>query len=215
MENTMNWALFLQPYEFAVDNFLLKFQFLKNQYNLKGLKNPIVDITGRVKTPSSIIEKLDRLNMERKDYTELTDIGGIRITCKFIQDVYAIYELIKTRKDIQIVLVKDYIKYPKPSGYRSLHLIVKYAAETIDGQMPIYLEVQIRTLAMHLWASIEHSLKYKYYSKIPMGIKERLTEASRIAHDLDIEMSKIKHEMMLSDDDVDRAIDEHNWKRLS
>ena len=215
MENTINWALFLQPYEFAVDNFLLKFQFLKNQYNLKGLKNPIVDITGRVKTPSSITEKLERLNMDKTDYKELTDIGGVRITCKFIQDVYAIYELIKTRKDIQIVLVKDYIKYPKPSGYRSLHLIVKYSAETIDGQMPIYLEVQIRTLAMHLWASIEHSLKYKYYSNIPTSIKERLTEASKIAYNLDLEMSKIKSDMMLTDDELDRALDEHNWKRLS
>lgn len=215
MENTINWALFLQPYEFAVDNFLLKFQFLKNQYNLKGLKNPIVDITGRVKTPSSIAEKLERLNMSKTDYNELTDIGGVRITCKFIQDVYAIYELIKARKDIQIVLVKDYIKYPKPSGYRSFHLIVKYSAETIDGQMPIYLEVQIRTLAMHLWASIEHSLKYKYYSKIPTSIKERLTEASKIAYNLDLEMSKIKSDMMLTDDELDRALDEHNWKRLS
>lgn len=215
MENTMNWALFLQPYEFAVDNFLLKFQFLKNQYNLKGLKNPIVDITGRVKTPSSIIEKLDRLNMPRSDYRELTDIGGVRITCKFIQDVYDIYELIKSRKDIQIVLVKDYIKYPKPSGYRSFHLIVKYSAETIDGQMPIYLEVQIRTLAMHLWASIEHSLKYKYYSNIPASIKERLKETSKIANSLDIEMDKIKSDIVSAGDELDRAIDEHNWKRLS
>lgn len=215
MDNSRNWALFLQPYEFAVDNFMIKFKFLKNQYNLKGLKNPIVDITGRVKTPSSIIEKLERLGMKKTDYKELTDIGGIRITCKYIQDVYDIYELIKERKDTQIVLVKDYIKYPKPSGYRSFHLIVKYEAETIDGQLPIYLEIQIRTLAMHLWASIEHSLKYKYYSNIPTSIKERLTGASKIANDLDIEMSKIRDDMLALDDGLDRALDEHSWKRLS
>ena len=102
---------------------------------------------------------------------------------------------LKSRKDIEIFWIKDYIENPKPSGYRSLHLITKYNAETIDGQIPINIEFQIRTLSMHLWGSIEHSLKYKYYRNIPENIKLRLIEASRIAYDLDLEMSKIKIEM--------------------
>ena len=135
------------------------------------------------------------MNMNFDEIRNLSDIGGIRITCKYIQEVYEIFDLLKSRKDIEIFWIKDYIENPKPSGYRSLHLITKYNAETIDGQIPINIEFQIRTLSMHLWGSIEHSLKYKYYRNIPENIKLRLIEASRIAYDLDLEMSKIKIEM--------------------
>lgn len=203
-ENNFEWATFLQPYEFAVTNFLTKLQFIKKQYTSQGIKNPIEDITGRVKSPASIMEKLERLNMNFEEVRDLTDIAGIRITCKYIQDVYDIYNILNNRKDIKIVLVKDYIKYPKPSGYRSLHLIAKYNAETINGQMPVYMEFQIRTLAMHLWASIEHSLKYKYYLNIPQSLRNRLTEASKIAYDLDVEMSKIKSDMDSFEEDQER-----------
>ena len=213
-EDTFNWALFLQPYEFAVSNFLLKLQFIKRQYNTQGLKNPIEDITGRVKTPKSITEKLARMKLTMDNIRDLTDIAGIRITCRYIQEVYEIYELLKSRKDIKIVLVKDYIKNPKPSGYRSLHMIVKYNAETINGQMPVYMEFQIRTLAMHLWASIEHSLKYKYYSNIPTNLRDRLTNASKIANDLDIEMSKIKSDMEKIETEKDRIPDERFWSEI-
>ena len=197
MDKDINWTLFLQPYEFAVSNFLIKLQFIKKQYISQGLKNPIEDITGRVKNPKSIMAKLDRMKMSLEDVRDLTDIAGIRITCKYIQEVYEIYEMLSLRKDIKIVLVKDYIKNPKPSGYRSLHIIAKYNAETLDGQMGVYMEFQIRTLAMHLWASIEHSLKYKYYMNIPTNLRERLIKASKIAYDLDKEMSKIKNDMEL------------------
>ena len=213
------WTTFLQPYEFALTNFLTKLQFIKKQYTTQGLKNPIEDITGRLKSPASILEKLERLNMDIDDVRDITDIAGVRITCKYIQDVYQIYDILKARKDIKIVLVKDYIKYPKPSGYRSLHLIAKYNAETINGQMPVYMEFQIRTLAMHLWASIEHSLKYKYYLNIPQSLRNRLTEASKIAYDLDVEMSKIKSDMDSFEEDEERKpIEEkylNNWFKLN
>ena len=100
------WATFLQPYEFAVTNFLTKLQFIKKQYTSQGIKNPIEDITGRVKSPASIMEKLERLNMNFEEVRDLTDIAGIRITCKYIQDVYDIYNILNSRKDIKIVLVK-------------------------------------------------------------------------------------------------------------
>lgn len=194
-EETINWPQFLQPYEQAVDGFVMKLESIKKQYILAGKKNPIESVYGRVKTPKSILAKLKRMNMDFSEIRNLSDIGGIRITCKYIQEVYAIFELLKSRKDIEIFWIKDYIENPKPSGYRSLHIIAKYNAETIDGRIQINVEFQIRTLAMHLWASIEHSLKYKYYRNIPENIKIRLIEASRIAYDLDVEMSKIKVEM--------------------
>ena len=194
-EQTINWPQFLQPYEQAVNGFILKLESIKKQYILAGLKNPIESVSGRVKTPKSIVEKLKRMNMSFDEIRNLSDIGGIRITCKYIQEVYQIFDLLKARKDIEIFWIKDYIENPKPSGYRSLHIIAKYNAETINGRIPINVEFQIRTLAMHLWGSIEHSLKYKYYRNIPENIKLRLIEASRIAYDLDVEMSKIKQEM--------------------
>ena len=194
-EQTINWPQFLQPYEQAVNGFILKLESIKKQYILAGQKNPIESVHGRVKSPKSIIAKLQRMNMEFDDIRNLSDIGGVRIICKYVQEVYEIFDLLKARKDIEIFWIKDYIENPKPSGYRSLHIIAKYNAETIDGRLPINVEFQIRTLSMHLWASIEHSLKYKYYRNIPENIKLRLIEASRIAYDLDVEMSKIKQEM--------------------
>lgn len=194
-ESNINWLQFLQPYELAVSGFVMKFESIKKQYLLSGKRCPIESVTGRVKNPKSIVAKLKRMNMDFSEIRNLSDIGGIRITCKYIQEVYEIFELIKSRKDVEIFWIKDYIENPKPSGYRSLHIIAKYNAETIDGQMPINIEFQIRTLAMHLWGSIEHSLKYKYYRNIPENIKLRLIEASRIAYDLDVEMSMIKKEM--------------------
>ncbi len=192
LEKEFNWLKFLQPYDLAVSGFVLKLESIRKQYILAGKKNPIESIRGRVKTPKSIMEKLERMKMPFEEVRNLSDIGGIRIICKYTQEVYEIFDLLKSRKDIEIYLIKDYIAHPKPSGYRSLHVIAKYNAETIDGQMPINIEFQIRTLAMHLWASIEHSLKYKYYRNIPESIQTRLVEASKIAENLDNEMSKIK-----------------------
>lgn len=196
MKETFNWTLFLQPYELAINGFIIKLESIKQQYILNGKKNPIELITGRVKTPESILEKAKRLQVAFDDIPEkIQDIGGIRITCKYINDVYYVFDLLKSRKDIEIVLIKDYIKEPKASGYRSLHAIARYHVETIDGQQPIYIEFQIRTLAMHLWASIEHSLKYKYVRNIPENIRTRLLKASEITAELDAEMSYIQAEV--------------------
>lgn len=218
-EQNINWEQFLQPYELAVQGFVLKFDSIKKEYELAGKHCPIESVRGRVKTPESILAKLKRMNLDFSEIRNLSDIGGIRLKCKYIQEVYEILELLKARKDIEIFWIKDYIENPKPSGYRSLHVIAKYNIETIEGQIPINIEFQIRTLAMHLWASIEHSLKYKYYRNIPSNLKVRLIEASRIAYDLDVEMSKIKHEMeildeaSLKDDVLDLDFDYSNNKK--
>lgn len=196
-EKEFNWERFLQPYELAVEGFILKIEGIKKQYQLRGENCPIEIVTGRVKSPDSILDKANRMHVAFENISkEVYDIGGVRITCKYIEDVYSVCELLKSRKDVKLLEERDYIQHIKPSGYRSLHLIMAYNVETIDGQEPIILEFQIRTHAMHFWASIEHSLKYKYQKNIPDTLKERLKSASLAASKLDEEMSQI-HQLIL------------------
>lgn len=217
MEKEFNWNLFLQPYELSINGFIIKLEAMKKQYLSSNKKNPIEHVTGRVKTPASILEKCKRLNFNFHEIEEkIQDIGGIRITCKYLNDVYTVFDLLKTRRDIEIVQVKDYIINPKASGYRSLHVIAKYVVETLEGAKTIYLEFQIRTLAMHLWATIEHSLKYKYNRKIPETIRHRLFEAARITTILDGEMSLLQKEVDAIESenvDIEREWDINNINR--
>ena len=171
--DNFEWNKFLQPYELAVEGFILKFEGIKKQYQLRQEYCPIEIVSGRVKSIESILDKARRMNVPSVLIDEkVHDIGGIRITCKYIDDVYKVAELVKQRRDLEILEVRDYIKNVKPSGYRSYHIIARYIVETINGAIPVLLEFQIRTHAMHFWASIEHSLKYKYQKKIPVELKE-------------------------------------------
>ncbi len=193
MNELFNWDIFLQPYELAVEDFILKIQGIKNQYHKANLYCPIEIVSGRVKSPQGILDKARRMSVPKELIDEkVHDIAGIRITCKYIDDVYKVAELVKQRRDLEVLEVRDYIKNVKPSGYRSYHIIARYIVETINGAMPVLLEFQIRTHAMHFWASIEHSLKYKYQKKIPLELKERLTAAAKAAEKLDEEMTSIK-----------------------
>ncbi len=202
-----NWNKFLQPYELAVEGFILKIEGIRKQYLIRGIHCPIEIVSGRVKTPESILNKAERMNVPFTEIgSKVHDIGGVRITCKYIEDVYKVASLLKARKDIKLIEERDYIKDVKPSGYRSLHLICSYNVETIDGQEQILIEFQIRTHAMHFWASIEHSIKYKYNKKVPEPIKERLFNASMAAAQVDAEMSAIHQEMLKIDADSDTEI---------
>ena len=167
---------------------------------MKKMYCPIEIVSGRVKSPKSIIDKATRMNVPYNYLDErLYDIGGIRITCKYIDDVYKVAELVVKRQDLEVLEVRDYIKNVKPSGYRSYHIIARYIVETIKGAIPVLLEFQIRTHAMHFWASIEHSLKYKYQKRIPVELKERLTAAAKAAEKLDEEMTSIRKTIELLD----------------
>lgn len=206
-QELFNWVKFLQPYELAVEGFILKMEGIRKQYVVRGIHCPIEIVSGRVKTPESILNKAERMSVSFEEIaSKVHDIGGVRITCKYIEDVYKVAELLKTRKDIELVEERDYIKDVKPSGYRSLHLICRYNVETIDGQKTILIEFQIRTHAMHFWASIEHSIKYKYNKKVPTTIKERLLNASMAAAQVDKEMSAIHQEMLKIDKNCDTEI---------
>lgn len=193
-----DWKEFLIPYEQAVEELKIKFKSIRRQYRSKNEYSPIEFITGRVKEISSILEKAKKLDIPlSKVAEEMEDISGIRIMCQFVEDVYKVVHIIHQRdgKDLKIVYEKDYVKNQKESGYRSYHVIIKYPVQTSDGEVEVLAEIQIRTLAMNFWATVEHSLNYKYKQDIPSHIKERLIKSGELAFLLDKEMSEIKEEI--------------------
>jgi len=126
---------------------------------------------------------------------DLQDIAGVRVMVQFVDDVDEVLALLRGRHDMTIVQERDYINNMKASGYRSYHVIVEYPVDTIDGQKTVLAEIQIRTLAMNFWATIEHSLNYKYKGEFPDEIKKRLETTAKIALELDEEMRKIREDI--------------------
>ncbi len=194
-----DWKEFLIPYEQAAEELKIKIKNIRKAYRRKNQYSPIEFVTGRVKEISSILEKAKKLDIPlTKLAEEMEDIAGIRIMCQFVEDIYKVVQIIHQRdgKDLKIVYEKDYVKDNKESGYRSYHIIIKYPVQTTDGEVEILAEIQIRTLAMNFWATIEHSLNYKYKQEIPENIKERLKKSGELAFLLDQEMSEIKEEII-------------------
>ena len=189
------WEEVLAPYNHAVEELKVKFKNIRKEFFAKGEYSPIEFVTGRTKKVASIISKAKRLNMKDIE-EEMEDIAGIRIMCQFVEDIYTIVELIKSRSDMTVVYEKDYIENFKDSGYRSYHVIIKYPIHSIAGSKEILCEIQIRTLAMNFWATIEHSLKYKYEHYIPENLAVRLRRAADAAFLLDLEMSEIREDIM-------------------
>lgn len=192
-----DWNMFLQPYEQAVEEMKVKFKTMRTELKMREAYAPIEFVTGRVKRISSIMEKAKRLNVHPDQLEQgIEDIAGIRIMCQFVDDIRRVAELIRSRKDLSLVYEKDYITNYKESGYRSYHMIVKYPVQTALGQKNVLAEIQIRTLAMNFWATIEHSLNYKYRESLPDDVRLRLKNASEAAFKLDEEMSSIRHEIL-------------------
>lgn len=193
-----NWDKFLLPYNQAVEELKIKFKSIRKSYQELDEYSPIEFVTGRVKKISSIIEKLERRGLTIDDVEKLEDIAGIRIMCQLVDDILTVVELIRNRngKDLHIVEERDYTKNIKDSGYRSYHIIIKYWVYTSVGEKEVLAEVQIRTLAMNFWATIEHSLNYKFDENMPDDIKNRLKNAADAAYNLDMEMSKIRDEII-------------------
>lgn len=189
------WEEVLAPYNNAVEELKVKFKNIRKEYLTKGEYSPIEFVTGRTKKVSSIKAKAERLNLNYIE-EEMEDIAGIRIMCQFVEDIYYIVSLIKKRTDMTIINEKDYIQNFKDSGYRSYHIIIKYPINSVAGSKEILCEIQIRTLAMNFWATIEHSLKYKYEHFIPENVAMRLRGASDAAFLLDQEMSEIREDIM-------------------
>ena len=191
------WRSILCPYELAVRELIVKFEHIISEHRENDLYSPIEQVSGRVKSVSSILEKMQRkhIPMERME-EEVEDIAGIRIICQFEEDIETVASLIQNRSDMTIKSEKNYLKHVKQSGYRSLHLIIYYTVETLNGPRKLQAEIQIRTMAMDFWATIEHSLQYKYKGDMPPHVAERLTNAADAIILLDQEMSSVRDEIM-------------------
>lgn len=154
----------LMNYQCAVMEVETKFNILNNRLSIQGEHNPIESIKSRVKSLDSIVRKLEKNNWPitiESVEENLQDVAGVRVVCSFVDDIYRIEECFLAQEDVTLVTRKDYISNPKPSGYRSLHLIVKTPVYTENGKKDMYVEVQMRTIAMDFWASLEHKLRYK------------------------------------------------------
>lgn len=193
------WERFLEPYKQAVDELKVKLKGMRMQFEIENTNSPIEFVTGRVKPLASIYDKtLEKgISFEPSPQLvhELPDIAGLRMMCQFVDDIETVVELLRSRHDLKIIEERDYISQEKPSGYRSYHMIIEYPVQTIHGEKTILAEIQIRTLAMNFWASIEHSLNYKYKGLFPEEIKNRLQSAAEAAFRLDEEMSLIRDEI--------------------
>lgn len=194
-----NWKMMLMPYQQAVEELKIKFKGIRKEFVNLDEYSPIEFVTGRVKKISSILAKAKKKDVPLDQVEEkIEDIAGIRIMCQFVEDIYRVMDIIKARdgKDLYIVEERDYVTNTKTSGYRSYHVIIKYPVQTTRGEKLIFAEIQIRTLAMNFWATIEHSLRYKYQQNMPAHLQERLNKAAEAAYILDQEMAEIREEVL-------------------
>ena len=154
----------MMHYTCAIREVKTKLEVLNDELSVKNQRNPIEMIKSRVKKPLSIVEKLQRRGLEvslESMVKNLDDVAGVRIICAFVDDIYEVAEMLVRQDDVKVIAVKDYIKNPKPNGYRSYHMIVEVPVFFTDSKRFIRVEVQIRTIAMDFWASLDHELKYK------------------------------------------------------
>lgn len=197
MDEILNWKQILSPYEQAVEELKVKFNYIRKEYEYRGIPCPIEIVDGRVKSISSIMAKANKKGIDVREATSyLEDIAGLRLICQFTEDIYKVAHHIKTRKDMVVSSEVDYVASPKPSGYRSYHIIIQYTVQTGFTNITIPVEIQIRTLAMNFWAVIEHSLAYKYEQDVPVEVRSRLTSAAEAVLALDHEMASIRSEIL-------------------
>ena len=197
------WREILHPYEQAVSEIIIKFVCLRDEFRKNNIYSPIESVTGRVKTVSSILEKMQMKNIPFEHLEEeVEDIAGVRIICQFVEDIERVVDLIRGRSDMEILEKKDYLANKKKSGYRSYHVVVGYTVDTIHGPKRLQVEIQIRTMAMNFWATTEHSLQYKYKGEIPEHVSTRLQKAADAIFNLDNEMSQVRAEIIDAQNDM-------------
>ena len=194
------WSHMLLLYDSAIKEISTKIEILNNEFKISHQYNPIEHISSRLKSMDSIARKLRKRNIElnvNNVMTYVNDVAGIRIICSFTSDIYRIAEAIQRQNDIEIIKIKDYIKNPKPSGYRSLHLIVRVPIFLQNEKCLMKVEVQLRTIAMDFWASLEHKLRYK--KEIPEfekdSLQKELFECAQMINTLDQRMEAVKNRL--------------------
>ncbi len=194
------FGLFHHEYESALRKVNTKIEILSTDFEVRNDYSPIHHIEKRLKTADSIQEKLERLKCEvsiPSARENIKDIAGLRVICNFIEDVYQVADMLTAQDDIELVTCKDYIKNPKPNGYRSLHLGLRVPVFLIDRKVVVPVELQIRTVAMDFWASLEHQLRYKQNNegRISEKTNMELKACAEVSAKLDERMQKIFDEV--------------------
>ena len=198
-EDVDSWQNAMFLYRSAIKEVCTKLEILNDEFQNIHNYNPIEYIKSRLKTTESIVKKLKRhgydITMENM-MKYINDIAGVRIVCSFTSDIYRLAEMIGKQKHFTIFSVKDYMKHPKPSGYRSYHMLVTVPVQTTTGSVQTKVEIQIRTIAMDFWASLEHKIYYKFEGNAPEYISRDLQECAAIVSKLDAKMLSLNEAIM-------------------
>ena len=201
VNNTAKFNDLMMMYRCTIREVRTKLEVLNDEFSVEYKRNPISFIKTRIKKPESILKNLNKLGY---DFTaeniqeHLNDVAGVRVVWAFLDDIYTIAELLASQDDITVIQVKDYIKNPKPNGYRSYHMIVEIPVFFSKGKTPMRAEIQIRTNGMDFWATLEHQLRYKKGIEEMDGYEQISDELAKTAHELnnmDLEMQNIKNKI--------------------
>lgn len=198
LTNLKNFQKVMMMYNCAIREVRTKFEVLNDELSTTDNRNPIEMIKSRVKKPESIVGKLMRrnlaINMENI-MEEIHDVAGIRVICSFVDDIYKVADMLSAQDDVTVLQVKDYIKNPKENGYRSYHMIIEIPVFFSNVKQSIKVEVQLRTIAMDFWASLEHSMKYKKDIKNSEEIADELKKCADLISDTDFKMQEINNKI--------------------
>lgn len=185
-------------YESAVKQLITKFEIFNQEYKMRGARNPIETVKSRVKSPESIVRKMKKYNFEKSLASiveNLNDVAGVRVICSYASDIYLVRDMLLSQHDVTLVEERDYIKKPKENGYRSLHLIVEIPVYLTRTVAKVKAEIQIRTIAMDFWASLEHNIRYKAADAFPPGVVKDLRDCAEIIAVTDRRMEEIAHKL--------------------
>ena len=189
-------------HRFGMDEVVTKLNILRDEFTHLHDYNPIESVSSRLKSPESLLEKIQRKGLSLDDHPSfddvrerVVDIAGVRVVCSFTSDVYRVFDVLAQQPDLRIVEVRDYIIEPKPNGYRSLHVLVEVPVFLSEGPRPVRVEVQFRTIAMDFWASLEHKIYYKYRRDVPAELLAGLRAAAETAFALDSDMERLHEEV--------------------
>ena len=199
LESTFSEIKMLMTYyECAILEVKTKLDVLNKEFQANQLRNPIETIKTRIKSPASIMEKLERKGFELSIQSikdNLDDVAGIRVICSFVDDIYEVAEMLVRQDDVTVIAIKDYIKNPKPNGYRSYHMIIEVPVFFSDRKENMRVEVQIRTIAMDFWASLDHQMKYKKDVEDASEISEELKECAEVIAQTDLKMLSLRRKI--------------------
>ena len=199
-----SWMEVTLVYNSALKEIGTKLEILNDEFQQVHRYNPIEHIKSRMKTSESIVKKLKKKGYEstiENMVEHVNDIAGIRVICSFTSDIYRVAEMIGNQNDIKVLSIKDYIKNPKESGYKSYHMLVTVPIFLSDKMVNAKVEIQIRTVAMDFWASLEHKIHYKFEGNAPEHIKNELKACARMVSDLDARMLALNDEIRALEDD--------------